>query len=255
MDRPHSRIIDGSRRPRALMLAVALIVAVATVPVATASARGGPPAPTPPATAGLPPDWPADVPLPAGQIQGSTGGNGSWTVELLVNTGAAQAHKAAVDFYVGRGFKAETDSIVSNGTRRITIVVENRDHSPSQTFLLIAVTTIAGGANSGRVPLAARLAGHGRGSATVTISGARVCWTIRNLRGVAHPTGVTLRQGTAGRTGPVLARLGRRYRASGCTAIAAALGRSIAARPGGFYVAVATRAHPAGAVRGQLRPA
>jgi hypothetical protein len=50
-------------------------------------------------------------------------------------------------------------------------------------------------------------------------------------------------------------RLGRPYRASGCTAIAAALGQSIAARPRGFYVAVTTRAHPRGAVRGQLRPA
>src|SRR3954466_10264566 len=99
MDCPHSRTINGFRRPRALLLAVALIVSIATVPVVTASARGGapPPAgprPAPPAAAGLPSDWPADVPVPAGEIQGSTGANGSWTVELLVNAGAAQAHKA-----------------------------------------------------------------------------------------------------------------------------------------------------------------
>src|SRR4051794_25572358 len=252
MDCPHSRTIDGFRRPRALMLAVALVVSIATVPVVTASARGGAPAP---AAAGLPPDWPADVPVPAGQIQGSTGANGSWTVELLVNAGAAQAHKAAVDFYVAHGFKAQTDSIVSNGRRRITIVVENRDHSAGQTFVLIGVTTIQGGASSGRVALAAPLAGHGRGSATVTISGARVCWTIRNLTGVGHASAATIRQGAAGRTGPIVVRLGRRYHASGCTAVRAALGHAIAAQPRGFYVAVATQAHPSGAVRGQLRPA
>ena len=105
---------------------------------------------------GPPTHWPANLPVPPGQIQGSTGANGSWTVELLVNGGAAEAHKAAVDFYVAHGFKAETDSIVSNGTRRITIVVENRDHSPNQTFLLVAVTTIRAGAGSGRVALATR---------------------------------------------------------------------------------------------------
>jgi hypothetical protein len=252
MDRPHSRIIDGFRRPRALMLAVALVVSIATVPVVTASARGGAPAP---AAAGLPPDWPADVPVPAGQIQGSTGANGSWTVELLVNAGAAQAHKAAVDFYVAHGFKAQTDSIVSNGRRRITIVVENRDHSPSHTFVAIGVGPPTAAPASGRVALATRLAGHGRGSATVTIDGARVCWTIRNLHGVTRPSAATIRQGAAGRSGPIMVRLGRRYRASGCTAIPAALGRAIAGQPRGFYVAVATHAHPGGAVRGQLRPA
>src|SRR3954453_9386676 len=138
MDRPHSPIIDAIRRSRAVLLAVALVVSIATVPVVTAPAPAA--APAAPAPAGLPPDWPADVPVPPGQIQGSTGANGSWTLELLVNASAAAAHKAAVDFYVARGFRAQTDSIVSNGTRRITIVVENRDHSPSQTFLLIAVT-------------------------------------------------------------------------------------------------------------------
>jgi hypothetical protein len=253
MDRPHSRIIDGIRRPRAMVLAIALVVSIATVPVVPASAAGGGPAP--PASAVLPPDWPADLPLPPGQIQASTGANGSWTVELLVNAGAAEAHKAAVDFYVAHGFTAQTDSVVSNGTRRITIVVENRDHSPSQTFLLVGVTTIQAGASSGRVGLTTQLAGHGRGSADVTITGARVCWTIRNLKGVRHPSGATIRQGAAGRTGPIMVRLGRGYRASGCTTIPAALGRAIAAQPRGFYVAVRTRAHPGSAVRGQLRPA
>jgi|1186.fasta_scaffold61572_2 hypothetical protein len=259
MDRPHSRIIDRTRRPWMMLLAATLAVAIATVPVVTASARGGGPAgpagPAAPAAPGLPPDWPADLAVPPGQIQGSTGANGSWTIELLVNAGAAEAHKSAVDFYVARGFKAETDSIVSNGTRRITIVVENRDHSPNQTFLLVAVTTIRPGAVGGRVALGTRLAGHGRGSANVTITGARLCWTIRNLHGVGHARAATIRRGEAGHTGPVIVRLGRRYKASGCTAVTAGLAQAIAAGPRGFYVAVATAAHPNGAVRGQLRPA
>jgi hypothetical protein len=253
MDRPHSRIIDRIGRPWIALLAAALVVSIASVPIVTASAaaRG----PVAPAGAGLPPDWPANLPVPPGQIQGSTGANGSWTVELLVNGGAAEAHKAAVDFYVAHGFKAETDSIVSNGTRRITIVVENRDHSPNQTFLLVAVTTIRAGAGSGRVALATPLAGHGRGSAKVTITGGRVCWTIRNLHGVGRPSAATIRRGAAGHTGPIVVRLGRRYHASGCTSVPAALGQAIAAAPRRFYTAVSTRAHPNGAVRGQLRPA
>jgi hypothetical protein len=222
-------------------------------------------APTPPAAA-LPPDFPADVPLPPGQLQGSTGGAGQWSVLLLVDGSAPAAHSATVAFYRARGFVAETDSVLHNAAHRVTIVVANRDHSPNQTFIAIGVGPATPAAtpapapgtpapSSARIALATRLAGHGRGSATVTITGARVCWTIRNLHGVGRPRGATIRQGASGRSGPVMVRLGRRYRASGCTAIPAALGQSIAARPRGFYVAVTTRAHPRGAVRGQLRPA
>jgi hypothetical protein len=90
----------------------------------------------------------------------------------------------------------------------------------------------------------------------VRISGGRVCWAIRGLRGVPHPSTATIREQIPGRPGPVMVRLGRRrYRPSGCTSIPAALGQSIATRPSGFYVAIGTRAHPAGVVRGQLRPA
>jgi len=216
------------------------------------------------AAATLPPDFPADVPLPPGQLQSATGGGGQWSVLLLVDGSAAQAHDSTVAFYRSNGFVAETDSILHNAAHRVTIVVENRDHSPSHTFVAIGVGPPTAGAAvgpptaapaSGRVALATRLAGHGRGSATVTIDGARVCWTIRNLHGVPRPSAATIRQGAAGRSGPIMVRLGRRYRASGCTAIPAALGRAIAGQPRGFYVAVATHAHPSGAVRGQLRPA
>jgi hypothetical protein len=244
------------RRRRRSALLTALSVAAALAAVCTAVA----------VAATLPPDFPADVPLPPGQLQAATGGNGQWSVLLLADGSAAQVHSSVVSFYTAHGFVADTDSILHNATHQVTIVLENRDHSNAHTFVAIGVGTRQAApappaapapapTASGRVALASRLAGHGRGSATVTIVGARVCWTIRNLHGVGRPSAATIRQGAAGRNGPVMVRLGRRYRASGCTQIAAALGQSIAAQPRGFYVAVATRAHPNGAVRGQLRPA
>jgi hypothetical protein len=226
-----------------------IVVAVVTA-VAFAALTGGVAA-----AATLPSDFPADVPLPPGQLQSATGANGQWSVLLLVNGSAADAHATTVAFYRTHGFVAETDSILHNARHRVTIVVENRDHSAAHTFVAIGVGPRQAAPPGRRVALATRLTGHGRGSATVTLTGGRVCWTIRNLHGVGRPRGATIRRGAAGRTGPVIVRLGRRYRASGCTTVPAALGQAIAAAPRGFYVAVSTRARPAGAVRGQLRPA
>jgi hypothetical protein len=233
-----------TRRPRrlALLTAVAAAAALAVAGVAFAAT--------------LPPDFPADVPLPPGQLQSATGGNGQWSVLLLVNGSAADTHASVVAFYRAHGFVADTDSILHNARHQVTIVVENRDHSAAHTFVAIGVgARQAAAPPGGRVALATRLHGHGSGVATVTFTGARACWTIRNLHGVARPRSATIRRGAAGRTGPVIVRLGRRYRTSGCTTVSAALGQAIGAAPRGFYVAVATRAHPAGAVRGQLRPA
>jgi hypothetical protein len=251
------RIAPLTHRTRRGWPALAVILALAAIagssPMMPSSAlaapthRGRPPAAT------LPPDWPADVPVPPGQIQGSTGSAGQWSVLLLVSGSAAEAHRSTIAFFVAHGFRPVSDSIVQKGTRRITVVVENRDHSPNETFILVAVTT-TGAPAGGRAALRAHLAGRSAaGSVSVTISGARVCWAIRHLHGVGHPRAATIREGALGHSGPVIVRLGRRYRASGCTAIPAALGQSIAGRPSGFYVSVATAAHPGGAVRGQLR--
>jgi hypothetical protein len=233
------------RRHRRPTLLTALVAAVVLAAAWTAVA----------AAATLPPDFPADVPLPAGQLQSSTGGGGQWSVLLLVDGSAAEVHASTVAFYRAHGFVADTDSILHNASHKVTIVVENRDHSAAHTFVAIGVGANTATPAGGRVALATRLAGPGRGSATVTFTGARVCWTIRNLHGVGRPSAVTIRRGLAGRTGPVIVRLGHGFRASGCAAIAAALGQAIAAQPRAFYVAVATHAHPGGAVRGQLRPA
>jgi hypothetical protein len=89
----------------------------------------------------LPADWPSDLPVPPGQLQGSTGAAGQWTALILVSGSAVQVKKSAVDFYLAAGFRAETDSILRRGPHRITLVVENRDHSPTNTYLAIGVTT------------------------------------------------------------------------------------------------------------------
>jgi hypothetical protein len=234
----------------AVMLGLAAIAGSTLMPspaLAVPTHRGRPPAAT------LPPDWPADVPVPPGQLQGSTGSSGQWSLLLLVDGSAAEAQKSTTAFFVAHGFRRVSDSIVQKGRRRITVVVENRDHSPNQTFILVAVTTTKT-APAGRVVLHAGLSGArgATGRASLRISGGRVCWAIRNLHGVGHPKAATINEGSAGHSGPVILRLGRRYHASGCTAAPAALGQSIAARPSGFYMSVATAARPA-AVRGQLR--
>src|SRR4051794_41913089 len=115
MDCPHSRTINGFRRPRALLLAVALIVSIATVPVVTASARGGAP---PPAAAGLPSDWPAGVPVPAGGIQGSTGANGSWGGEVLLKAGGPQGPQAAPGLFFAPRVQGPKDPSVGQSKRR-----------------------------------------------------------------------------------------------------------------------------------------
>lgn len=89
----------------------------------------------------LPADWPTDLPIPAGDIIGSTGSAGRWSVQIVAAGSAAQVHQSTVAFYIGVGFAAVTDSVLNRGNRQITLVVENRDHSATQTNLVIGVTT------------------------------------------------------------------------------------------------------------------
>jgi CHRD domain len=235
-----ARLAHPPRGLRGLALSTALALAVALTAAAGATA------------ATLPPGFPADLPLPPGQLQSATGGAGRWSVLMLVDGPAGQALATTTGFYRAHGFVADTDAILHDATHRLTIAVEARDHSPRRAFVAIAVGPRAAAPAAGRVALAARLTGHGRGRATVTFAGARACWAIRGLRGVGRPSTAAIRQGAAG---PVVVRLGRRFRTSGCTTVTAALAQAIAARSGAFDLSVATRAHPAGAVRGPLRPA
>jgi hypothetical protein len=125
----------------AVMVVLGVVGAGSTAMLSSAVAapahRGRPPGPTRPV------GWPADVPVAPGRIQGSTASAGQWSLLLLVDRSAAAAHKSTVAFYVAHGFRRLSGSVVQKGTRRVTVVVENRDHSPSKTFVLIAVTTHA----------------------------------------------------------------------------------------------------------------
>jgi hypothetical protein len=93
------------------------------------------------AVGGLPADWPPELPVPPGSIVGSTGSAGRWTVLILAAGSAAEVRRSTVALYSSAGFTAVSDSILNKGNRQITLVVENRDHSATQTNLVIGVTT------------------------------------------------------------------------------------------------------------------
>jgi hypothetical protein len=226
------------------LMALALATAV---PPALA---GGPA----PAGVALPPDFPADVPLPAGELQTATGAGGQWSVLLLESGSAAVVHNAAVAFYGAHGFIAETDSVLHDARHRITIVVENRDHSPNATFLVVGVTTLSPGAAPAPSPaapgvsmtLAARLGE--RAHATLALTGRRACWRLTGLGSATRMGVVAVRRGAHGR---VVLRLGRRFHRSGCEPISAAAAGGIAQRPGSLWLTVTRGAHHA-TLRGRL---
>jgi len=93
------------------------------------------------ATGGLPADWPSDLPIPAGEIIGSTGSAGRWSVLIVAAGPVATVRQSAVALYTAAGFAAVSDSVLNKGNRQITIVVENRDHSATETNLVIGVTS------------------------------------------------------------------------------------------------------------------
>jgi hypothetical protein len=95
----------------------------------------------PAGAAGLPADWPTDVPIPAGTIGGSTGSAGRWSILVIAAGSAADVRRSAVALYSAAGFTAVTDSVLNKGNRQVTLVAENRDHSTTQTNLVVGVTT------------------------------------------------------------------------------------------------------------------
>jgi hypothetical protein len=77
-----------------------------------------------------------------GDVRGSTGSAGQWTVLIVAAGSAAQVRESALRIYAAAGFTAVSDSVLNKGNRQITLVVENRDHSAAMTTLMISVTTI-----------------------------------------------------------------------------------------------------------------
>lgn len=98
--------------------------------------------------------------------------------------------------------------------------------------------------------------GSGRsGAGVISIAAGRdeVCWKITRLSGVFAPLFAYVHRISAGDSGPVVIPLGTGYRSSGCvTGVAPALLAEIEAHPRRYYLAIHNRAHPFGAVRGQL---
>lgn len=92
------------------------------------------------ATAKLPADFPAGVPIPPGSLQGSSGAGGQWGILLLASGSASGVLSSTVVFYVAAGYTADVGGHLHRGPVRITVVAENRDHSNTQTNLAIGVT-------------------------------------------------------------------------------------------------------------------
>jgi CHRD domain len=81
----------------------------------------------------------------------------------------------------------------------------------------------------------------------------QVCWSITQLSNVTSPMFVYLNRAAASATGPIVVALGQRYAASGCVSdVAPALLVSIERHANGYYLNIPGRAHPLGAIRGQL---
>lgn len=158
-------------RPLLLLLILATTVLAAVGPAAPqpAIARGG--AAPSQTTGALPADFPAGVPLPPGSLQDSKGSAGTWTVLLLARGSAAYVQKSTLAFYTSRGYKGETDSIVHNGSYRITFLAENRDHSNTETNLVLGV--VASHSSQTPPPSAGLLASILRQPAQVTLARAR----------------------------------------------------------------------------------
>jgi hypothetical protein len=87
----------------------------------------------------LPAGWPAEVPVPPGQLQGSGGTAGAWTVLLTVPGGADGALAAAEVFYESNGFTKSGNGQLRKGQYTLVMVARNRDHSANQTDVTISL--------------------------------------------------------------------------------------------------------------------
>jgi hypothetical protein len=96
--------------------------------------------------------------------------------------------------------------------------------------------------------LGARLSGmgeHGIVNLQAHAAKNQLCWKFE--LSVMHVLGSTIRD----KSGMVVARLGRMYRATGCAMVAKRSLELIESKPGNYWVWVATKGHP-GDLRGRL---
>ncbi len=100
-----------------------------------------------------------------------------------------------------------------------------------------------------------RGAAAGIGAAVIAFHGdSLVCWRFAHLHGFTGATSAHIESGTSGQAGHVVIVLspGPRLHHQGCVAVTPTVSRKIWARPGAYYVNVASRQYSQGAVRAQL---
>lgn len=93
----------------------------------------------------------------------------------------------------------------------------------------------------------------GRGTATITIKGSELCYSL-SLSNVEATDGGHIHKGKSGVVGAIIVPLynGKEKR-KGCKTVSPIMAAQIVDHPSGFYVNLHNKQFPKGAVRGQLR--
>lgn len=93
----------------------------------------------------------------------------------------------------------------------------------------------------------------GKGSATISIDGGKLCYEIEYHR-LAPVTMAHIHAGAAGKAGdPVVSlKLDQNEDIKGCTAVSPEMAAALLADPSNYYIDVHTNELPKGAIRGQL---
>ena len=97
--------------------------------------------------------------------------------------------------------------------------------------------------------------GVGRATLKSADEAGRICFTIRYRR-IKRATGGHIHEGRAGEAGPIVVTLFAKRKASpvkGCRRVDGSLVQEIQDSPQNYYVQLHNRAHPGGALRGQIR--
>lgn len=129
------------------------------------------------------------------------------------------------------------------------------------SLLLVLVPAVAlAGTTAKSTTLKTALAGKnetpkgaptGKGTATVTFTGTKVCWKF-TFNGIDKTTAAHIHKGKPGTAGPVVIPFGGTFKSSGCTKASASLIKAILKNPSAYYVNIHTVKFPGGAIRGKL---